>query len=128
VSRALASIFLAFIHANQGKWIEALQAAEKGFPLIPWLVGTRAGVLKRLGELSRAEELIRELMPGDAYGAPLGLFSYHILCGETDKAADWLERLIEQRHPLVFLFRQSIQKDSRRRALAKLMNLPEDAG
>jgi len=121
-----ASYFMALIYAREDKWSEALDVAEKGFPLIPPLHGTLAGILKRVGKLERAEELMRKIMPGDSYSAPLALFHYYFLSGETDKAMDWLERTIAQRHPLAFIFLSLVRSSPRRPALAGLMNLPEN--
>jgi TPR repeat protein len=67
-------------------------------------------------------------MPGKAYGAPLGLCYFHFLCGEIDRAADWLEKAIEQRHPAAAVIASIFfRSTSRWPALAKLMNLPEEA-
>jgi hypothetical protein len=81
-------------------------------------------------EENRAEELIKKLMQSDAYCAPLGLALYYALCGETDKAADWLQKSIEQRYPsnlTYYCFRPFLRSGPRWPALAKLMNLPEEA-
>jgi serine/threonine-protein kinase len=122
-------IVLAFGYARQEKWPEALHFAEKlSFPLAPpQAIGTLAAVLKRMGEANRAEALVQKLMPGETYGAPLGLCYFHFLCGEIDKAADWLEKAIEQRHPLAAIIASEFFRSSPRwPALAKMMNLPEE--
>jgi TolB-like protein/Tfp pilus assembly protein PilF len=122
---------LAFTNARQEKWTEALRFAEKASPMIlqvPQLIGTLAGVLKRIGEVSRADELIQKLMPGETYGASTSLFFFHLLCEEMDRAAEWLKKAIEQRYPIAVIhasmfFRSTPQWS----ALAKLMNLPDEA-
>ena len=96
--------------------------------MIPDAIGTLAGVLRRMGEVSRAEELIQKLMPADAYGAPMGLAVFYLVCGEIDRAADWLEKAIEQRDVNVIWFASAwFRSTSRWPALARLMNLPEEA-
>ena len=124
-NHAWASYFLALTYAFQAKWDEALQAAEKGFPLIPPLQGTLAGILRCTGKVDRAEEMVRKLMPGDSFGAPFGISNYYLVCGETDKAADWLVRTVEQRHPLATIFLPLLRSSPRWPALAGLINLPE---
>ena len=127
-NNAWASYILALTYARQEKWTEALHFAEKRASLIPQSIGILAGLLKRMGEVDRAEELIQKLMPGEAYGAPLGLCFFYLVCGEIDKAADWIEKAIEQRHPLAaYLSIWFLRSTSRWPALAKLMNLPEEA-
>jgi len=122
------SWIFALTYARQEKWSEALSYAEKGYPMIPLLLGTLAGVLRCMGEDERASKSIQELLPGKAYGAPLGLCFFHLLCQETDKAADWLEKALSQRDPLaVGLALRQFQGSSQWDDLAKLVNLPEEA-
>jgi hypothetical protein len=81
-----------------------------------------------MGEVKRAEELIQRLMSGETFGAPLGLSVFYLVCGEIDRAADWLEKLIEQRHPdATVVASMFFRSTSRWPALARLMNLPEEA-
>jgi serine/threonine protein kinase/Tfp pilus assembly protein PilF len=122
-----ALLYLAIIPARQGKWTEALPFAEKAAPMITPAIGCLAGVLKRMGEVNRAEELLQKLMPGETYGTALGLCYFHLACGEIDRAADWLEKAIKQRHPNAFAIASLFRASSRWPTLAKLMNLPEDA-
>jgi len=121
---------LAFINARQEKWTEALRFAEKGSPTIsPQLIGTLAVVLKRAGEVGRSEELTRQLMRGETYGAPMSLFFFHLLCEEMDIAAEWLQKAIEQRLPLATIYASIFfRSTSQWPALARLMNLPEEVG
>jgi tetratricopeptide (TPR) repeat protein len=122
-----ASVVLAITYARQQKWTEALHFTEK-CPPMPFTNGILAGVLKRMGKVNRAEELIQKLMPGEAYGVPFGLYSFYFLCGDIDRAADWLEKAIEQRHPKA-TYTASIyfRSTSRWSGLARLLNLPEEA-
>ena len=122
------SFLLALSYVQQEKWAEALHAAEKASFMQPWHIGILAGVFERIGERSRAEELMRKLISSDAYGAPLGSALFSIVLGDVDGAMDWFEKAVEQRHPVaVLLLLRQIRSSSRWPALAKLMNLPEEA-
>jgi serine/threonine protein kinase len=123
-----ASTLLAFSYARQEKWKEAAQFAKQESGMAPFATGILAGALKQMGEVSRAEELKKKLMPGEAYGAPLGFTFYYLLSGEANIAADWLEKAIKQRHPnaMAMALRQ-FHSSPRWAALARLINLPEEA-
>jgi len=125
----LVSYLLTVAYAAREKWAEALHFAEKASPFFLPATGVLAGALQRMGEANRAEELLRKLMPGEAYCAPLALSCFHHTCGETDKAADWMEKSIDQRHPFDitdYYIRRSLRASPRWPALARMMNLPED--
>jgi TolB-like protein/predicted Ser/Thr protein kinase len=123
------SLFLTLTYARQEKWTEALHIAEKAFPMLSWVIGILAGVLKRMGEVSRAEELIQKLMSSENYDVPIGLSLFYLVCGEIDRAAEWWEKVIEQRNPNAPHFGSVLfRSTSRWPALARLMNLPEEAG
>jgi tetratricopeptide (TPR) repeat protein len=130
-----ALIWLGHQYASQGMFTEALGCAERAFFLIPWnpeAIGGFAGLLKRTGNQSKGEELMQQLGDGQAYGAPLGFAYFHLICGELDKAADWLGKAIEQRHFLVTHYLWSppaklLRESPRWFKLAKLMDLPENA-
>ena len=82
--------------------VQALTAAERAHALAPsdpgW-VGVLAGLLSRLGDSERAGQLVLGLRDPGAYGVPLGWQMYHHVRLEFDKAAEWAEKAIEQRHP-----------------------------
>ena len=51
---------------------------------------------------------------------------YHAMCGEFDRAAEWAERAIDARYPLlVALLRPLLGSTPVWPALARTMNLPE---
>ena len=58
----------------------------------------------------------------DAYGAPRGLAIFHLLCGEIDQAADWIEKSVEQRD-LYSVSSFNHRLGARWPPLAKMMNL-----
>jgi eukaryotic-like serine/threonine-protein kinase len=123
---------LCFGHASQGQLAEAVIFAEKAYALAPrnpQPIGALAGILARIGNRSRAEEVLQQLGNGQAYGAPTGLIIFYTLFGDTEKAADWFERSIEQRYPLTPMLLRLMPMLSgpspRWAGLAKMMNLPE---
>jgi hypothetical protein len=50
------------------------------------------------------QALLDKLLPGDAYGAPLALATFHLALSEIDQAAEWTGKAIEQRHPATFFY------------------------
>jgi len=124
---------LANCHAAHGRLAEAFAAAERAYslaPRIPRNAGFLAGVLARTGDVSRAQAVLSKLGSGEAPGVPIALAVYHLLCGEIDQAANWVEKAIEQREPgILFLLRQplaqTLRSSQRWPALAKMMNLAE---
>ena len=58
---------LGFQHFMRGELEQALQQIEKAFaksPRVPNGIGALAGLLKRLGQTDRSEELVNRLRPG----------------------------------------------------------------
>jgi tetratricopeptide (TPR) repeat protein len=100
----------------------ALQLAQSH----PLCVGLLAAVLARSGEKELADRLL-----GDQNRATPGSFViYHLLCSETDAAADWYEKAIAQKDPVAAVWAASdlfkpLRESPRWPALAKLMNLPQ---
>ncbi|MBV9303917.1 MAG: protein kinase [Acidobacteriaceae bacterium] len=130
-----AYFLLSIIHARRGELEEAVQTARKAYSLAPWysvVVATLAAMLMRTGDASAARTILQKLGDGQAYGAPLGLVTYYLLCSEIDSAADWAEKAIEQRdQALLSLLRlpyaKELRESARWPALAKMMNLPDQA-
>ena len=122
-------LILTLVHAWQGKFVEALPIAEKGYALAPWnsnIVGTFAAILRRTGDVTRADEVLQPLRNApEAYAVPRGMFVFHILCDEIDQAAVWLEKAIEQRDPTIPASSGRLRSSARWPALAKMMNMPE---
>lgn len=120
---------LGAVCAQQGRFGEALTLSEKAYALTPWsnpVVGQLAALLVRTGATSRAEALLEGLRPGTACGAPTGMAVFHAMGGEFDRAAEWAERAIENRYPLlVSILRPLLRQSPGWPALARMMNLPE---
>jgi TolB-like protein/Tfp pilus assembly protein PilF len=125
--------FVSIQHALAGRFQEALAFAERAYSIAPWspnALGLLAGVLERMGDTGRAQKLLEKLSPGQAYGAPRGFATFHLICDEVDRAADWTEKAIDQRDPLMLIFLQlplakALRSSARWPALAKMINLPE---
>jgi len=130
-SFAFAHELLGSSYAARGMYTEALASAEKAYSLEPRYmraIGFLAGLMLRTGNMVRAKELLQKLGDGQEHGAPLAFALFHITCGEIDKAVDWLERAIEQRHSHVFSFighHPMLRSSPRWPSLMRLLNLPE---
>jgi Tfp pilus assembly protein PilF len=112
-------------HLLRGELAEARQFAERsarGAAWIPLTAGLLAGILRRLGENDRADELLSTLR------APSGLFMYHMVCSEIEAAADCFAKAIAQGEvqPLMWICADSFRLRSTPQwpALARMMNLP----
>ena len=110
---------------------EAQEPLERASQLAPWhptLRGALAGVLACLGEKDRA----KQLAAGIPEAAPAGWVLYHRLCSNIERAADWYEKNIEQRHPSAAIWARSaffkpLRESPRWPKLARMMNLPESS-
>ena len=109
-------------------WAEAHYALGPGRPIA---IGHLAGMLMRTGQTARARQLLSQIESGREYAQPLGLVIYYILVSDLEKAADWMERAIEQRvpgaaaHRLVPIY-AALHASPRWPKLAALMNLPPE--
>ena len=110
---------------------ELLEEAKRAYSLAPWqlgVVGSFAGDLRCTGNAEQAEELLQKLRESEEHRASLGFFNFHLICREPDQAADWLGKLIEQRHSqagALLRLAQALHPSPRWAAVAKKMNLPE---
>jgi tetratricopeptide (TPR) repeat protein len=112
---------------------EALAFAEKGYALASWnpiSVALLAGLLLRNGDRTRAEELVKGLGDGRANAAPVAFAIFHLIRGEVEKAAEWTEKAVEQRHNMVAMlllappWKPLLCTSARWPKLARMMNLP----
>jgi len=124
-NQMFACTVLVVADALEEKWAEAREDAERASPRGTLVKGMLAGILRRMGEQKRAGDIVRDLLTGQSYDAPLGLGWYYGIAGELDRAAEWFAKAAERRHPDAahhsFLVLRTI---SRWPALAKLLNLP----
>jgi hypothetical protein len=94
------------------------------------LAGHLADVLTRAGNTSRAMAVLETVGDRTAYGAPLGFAGYCLMCSEVAAAADYAEKAIAQRQPMVTAFMRmplarALRTSPRWPGLAKMMNLPD---
>jgi serine/threonine-protein kinase len=126
---------LALVQASQGLFADAAASIERTASFARWPValGFWAGLLAKKGDAQQSAELLREVGDGEAYGAPVGLALLYLLSGEIDRAADWVQKAIEQRHSLLMMLviatplAKPLRSSPRWPALAKMMRLPESA-
>jgi tetratricopeptide (TPR) repeat protein len=127
---------LAGIYTARQMFAEALPCAEKAFSLAPWypaLIGMYAGLLVRMGQPDRGQEVLKTLGSSEAYGTARGMAIFNTCCGQIDLAADWFEKAIEERDPhsptvLQSAIGESLRLSPRWLKLAALMNLSASAG
>jgi serine/threonine protein kinase/Tfp pilus assembly protein PilF len=131
-SMVLAQLALAALRASRGELGQALALCEKAYAVapLPSGIGLLAGLLKRTGDMQRAEELLQKLRPVDAFGVPRGLAIYHWVLQEFDPEADWLEKAIDQHDPYGALFLRlwygrELRSGPRWAGLMGKLNLPE---
>ncbi len=126
-------VLLGLSHAVGKNYAEALRCAETALPMapsVPWVVGLAAGALQMSGQTARSEELLAKLLPGDAYGAPFGLYVHALVCGDVDRALEWAGKTLEQRVPCLIWsfvrpFESRLRQSARWPALLKKANLTE---
>jgi serine/threonine-protein kinase len=128
----LATYGLSLNYALRGMLAEAIVLAEKAYAAASWsanTAGVLAGILALSGNTKRAEEILQIFRDRQTYEVPGGLFLFHVLCSEMDKALDWGAKAIEQRDPRMPIFLRFFEKPLRRschwQTLAKMINLPQ---
>jgi tetratricopeptide (TPR) repeat protein len=122
---------MAGICASKGLLTEALGLAERAHslaPQFPFAIGALAGILAISGDTAKAEEVLQQVR-SDSYNAPVVLAVFHLIRGEVDAAADWIEKAIEQHHSGIWgtlssPFAKPLRAGPRWPKLAKMLNLP----
>ena len=113
---------------------QALAFAERFHALLIWHAagtGLLAGLLRRSGDTTRAADLIAEAGPPEEYGNAVGYALYHLASGETDLAFDFLQLLVEQRHPFLMMilvggpYAPALRASSRWASFVHKIGLPE---
>lgn len=118
------------VYFAQGQFAEAATMEERALETNPgnaYAAGVLAASLIRLGNKSRARDLIQNL--GESPAPVWGVVTYHLLCSELELAANWYEKMIEDREPFAVIYANSPYTEELRSSpywpkLANLMNLP----
>jgi serine/threonine-protein kinase len=113
-----------------GRFDEAIAVLQKSHQAAPWHAmptGNLAAALFLRGDAARAREMIR--LMGDAPVPVWGRVLYHLHALEIDAAADWYERMIEERDAFAIVYAnapitKALRESDRWPRLAALMNLP----
>jgi tetratricopeptide (TPR) repeat protein len=98
--------FLGHEYLSQGQLSDALDCAERSLRVLPNhpnAVGFLAGVLRRMGEHERSDLLLETLAHKRPFGVARARAECHLVCGEVDAAAKWLEIAIQNRDPGIWL-------------------------
>jgi tetratricopeptide (TPR) repeat protein len=128
----MAHLSLGVIHAFDGQFAAALASAESAYAQAPWnhrVIGLLAGVLTRLGDTARVYTLFEKMEQLQGPGLAGGHVVYHVVCGDLERAVDWIEKAIEERDPnalALLSHRKMWSRSPRWPALAKMLNLPAD--
>ena len=77
--------------------IAAARHAHAVSPRYADATATLAALLRRSGDEAEARTLYESLGTGERFGDPRAQAVYHLLCGDVDTAADWVEQAIDQR-------------------------------
>jgi eukaryotic-like serine/threonine-protein kinase len=112
---------------------QALLFAERAYALFPEFgpsAGLLAGLLARAGNPARAADILNlEERKTNEYCCALAI--YHLLCGEFEQAADWLEKAIARKEQMVTMlllprpWGPLLRRSARWPQLARKMNLAE---
>jgi len=131
--QVVAMVAMATIHADRGELPQALAVARRAYATAPWYpdtIAVLAALTRRNGDMAESESLEKALAAGDALGSAHVHAQFHLLCGEVDRGADWVERAIEERDQsmmvyLRFAFCRQLRASHRWPKIAKLLNLAE---
>ena len=127
---ALASMVM--IHADKGNTAEALNIARRAYAVGRWFpdtVGLLAALLQRDGKEEESTSIAQELGSGEVIGHARAHALFHLICGEIEQAADWVQKAIEQRDSsmrfyLGFVICRGLRASHRWPKIAKMVNLP----
>jgi tetratricopeptide (TPR) repeat protein len=130
-NQVVALVSMAMIYADKGEIAEALKVARRAYAVGRWFpdtVGLLAAVLRRSGEEEESRTIARELGSGEAIGDARVHALFHLLCGEIDQGADWVEKAIEQRDSsmrfyLGFVICRGLRASPRWPKIAAMVNL-----
>jgi serine/threonine-protein kinase len=128
----VARVSIAHFHADWGELPEAVAAARQAHAVGPWYpdaTATLAAMLRRTGEESEARALYESLGSGERFGDARAQAIYHLLYGDIDTAADWIEKAVDERdHSIMYYLRfvicRSLRASHRWPKIARMINLP----
>jgi TolB-like protein/Tfp pilus assembly protein PilF len=136
-NQVLAIVSRAMILADQGKLQEAVESARRAYSIGQWAPETTAvlaALLYRGEYYEEAQSVAKKLgsggMPGDARALAL----FHLLRGEVDEGADWVERAIHEGDLAMrtvyirFVACKQLRASRRWPKIAKMINLPQAPG
>ena len=135
-NQVVALVSMAMIHADKGDLAQSLVIARRAYGVGLWFpdtIGVLAALLRRNGEVAESQSLAKTLGSGEALGDSRARALFHLLCGELDEGADWVEKAIEQRDPsmmyyLRFVVCKGLRASPRWPKIARMINLPAGAG
>jgi hypothetical protein len=89
-----------------------------------------AALLRRNGDASESQSLAHTLGSGKALGDARAHALFHLLSGELDQGADWVEKAIEQRDAsMIFYLRfvvcKGLRASHRWPKIARMIKLPQ---
>jgi eukaryotic-like serine/threonine-protein kinase len=132
-NQVVARVSIAHFHAYWEQLDQAVAAARRAVEVGPWYpdaVATLAATLRRIGEEREADTLYKTLGSGGHFGDARAQAVYHLICGEIDTAADWVEKAIGERdhsmqYYLRFVIGRRLRLSPRWRKIARMSNIPE---
>jgi len=131
--QVVAMVAMSMIYADRGDLAQALAIARRAYATAPWYpdtVAVLAALTRRNGDVAESQSLEKALDAGDALGNAHVHAQYHLLCGEVDRGADWVERAIEERDQsmmvyLRFVVCKQLRASHRWPKIAQMLNLAE---
>jgi tetratricopeptide (TPR) repeat protein len=131
-NQVVALVSMAMLYADRGDLPGALRTARRAYAIGPWFpdtIGVLAGLTRRNGEEVESQSLAKTLGSGEAPGDARAHALFHLLCGEIDRGADWVEKAIEQRDPsmmyyLRFVVSKGLRASHRWPKIATMIHLP----
>ena len=132
-NQVVARVSIAHFHAYWEQPDQAVAAARRAVEVGPWYpdaIATLAATLRRSGEQREADTLYRSLGSGAHFGDARTQAVYHLICGEIDTAADWVEKAIGERdhsmqYYLRFVIGRRLRSSPRWPKIARMSNIPE---
>ena len=134
-NQVVAMVSVAMLRADKGDLAGALVIARRAHAIGPWFpdtTGVLAAFLRRNGDEAESQSLAQTLGSGETLGDARAHALFHLLCGELDQGADWVEKAIAQRDAsmmvyLRFVVCKGLRASHRWPKIARMINLPVGA-